>query len=562
MIDLFGNNDSPPLVSVRDYQEDAAQAMIRAWKDCRSTILQMATALGKTRTAARVIELRKDSGDSLFLVNRDQLLEQAVATFRQLLPGYGVGIEQADRYSQIGDNAPKVVVASKDTLYKPHRLERLGENRFATIIPDECHAVGRDVKSWVNILNYFGSAKVGGITATPERTDGMLIGEGCPFESVCFQMDIADGIAQGWITPVQPKYAYVEGYDISQVEAGDDLNQEQLDRVMSAEKPLVGVCQAAIDFSENGRKQTIIFCTSVAHAERVAEMLNRWNVRKGTGVATSVSCYDGSAEDRRQIFRLFRKGDIRYLTNFGIVGEGVDLPTAEVGILARATKVHRLYVQWVGRFIRPDENIVGLLNAAANAEERRAIIARSPKPAGVIVDLVGVTGQHKLVTVIDIFAPKDTPEPVKTRAKKLIEEGVVDDAQEALKEAQDEWDGMREEARQGVLVAAHLHVQDIDPYAVFDAKAMKKMSTKKVLPATEAQKAAMERDGFSKQMINTVGFAEARKLLDWITDRNSRGLSTIPQMRTLRRFGYDPAKMSKQLASELIENLRNNGWKR
>ena len=548
-------------VPARDYQVMAVDNAFDALLESNSTLIVMATALGKTRVAALFASRALPHGDILFLAHREELINQAVATFRELLPGVSIGVERAEDTTEHGDDAPRIVVASTPTLSEPERLAKFSRDRFRWIIIDEGHHFSTVNKSYVVIVDYFGMVKIIGLTATPRRGDRVSLGYS--FGSVCFRYGLLEGIDDGWLVPIVQKYVWVEDYDLSQVNAGEDLNQHQLDQVICKERPLVGICQAAVDYSNagGGKRQTMIFAPGVLAARRIAEMLNRWHAKNGSGMAAAVDCKATKAIERREINRLYKAREIRYLVNFGIFFEGYDSPETEVVVIARTTQLWNVYTQMIGRGMRPSSDIAHALNLAGSPEARKALIASSQKPCCTIVDLVGVTGKHKLISTPDIMDGR-APDQVVEKAKELIKSGEVDDVLQAMKRSKWIFDENQAKARAGVLVAAHLKSVDVDPRNVFDVKLMKKNSTKRTLPATEPQLKALARAGVSKAICQLVGFAEAKRLLDWITSRRELGLCSVKQMKILRQFGYDPTETSFQEASQIIGRLEANGWRR
>ena len=159
-------------------------------------------------------------------------------------------------------------------------------------------------------------------------------------------------------------------------------------------------------------------------------------------------------DERRQILEDFKAGRIQYLVNVGVLTEGYDDAGVEVVVMARPTKSRALYAQMAGRATRPaaeiaaklgqinDEVVVGSRSRTADvknstvglgpttttddaASKRRALIAASSKPECTILDFVGNSGRHKLVSSVDILGGKDIDEDeeeARRRAKKRCDE--------------------------------------------------------------------------------------------------------------------------------------------
>src|SRR5262249_37454191 len=142
---------------------------------------------------------------------------------------------------------------------------------------------------------------------------------------------------------------------------------------------------------------TLVFCASVGHARLMAEVLCRY--RRG-----SARALDGTShpEERRAVVGDFRAGRLQYLCNCGLFLEGFDAPAVAVVVMARPTKSLALYTQILGRGTRPLPGVVDPL-ALAPAAERRAAIAASAKPRMLVLDFVGNSGRHRIITAADLL---------------------------------------------------------------------------------------------------------------------------------------------------------------
>jgi hypothetical protein len=100
-------------------------------------------------------------------------------------------------------------------------------------------------------------------------------------------------------------------------------------------------------------------------------------------------------EERRETLRCFSRGEVQVLANCAVLTEGYDEPSVDLILIARPTKSRPLYVQMVGRGTR----------------------LYPGKPDLLVIDLVGSTTQHKLMTTATLFGV----EPGKLREKGVIE---------------------------------------------------------------------------------------------------------------------------------------------
>jgi superfamily II DNA or RNA helicase len=246
--------------------------------------------------------------------------------------------------------------------------------------------------SYQNLINYYRqnkNLKVLGVTATPDRTDEEALGQ--IFQTVAYDYEILDGITDGWLVPIEQQFVSIAGLDFSSVRTtAGDLNGADLNAVMEAESNMQGVAGASIEII--GNRRTIIFTASVKQAEVVCNILNRHRA----GMAEWV-CGLTNKDVRRETLARFESGATQVVCNCGVLTEGFDNPAVEVIVMARPTKSRSLYAQMAGRSTRP---LPGIVDGPETADERRVAIAQSDKKSCWIIDFVGNSGRHKLMSCI------------------------------------------------------------------------------------------------------------------------------------------------------------------
>ena len=91
---------------------------------------------------------------------------------------------------------------------------------------------------------------------------------------------------------------------------------------------------------------TLIFATSVEHAQTVAALLNR------TGIRSRAVSGQTETATRRRVVEEFRRGETKALVNYGVFREGFDAPKTRAIIVARPVYSPNLYFQMIGRGLR------------------------------------------------------------------------------------------------------------------------------------------------------------------------------------------------------------------
>lgn len=240
-----------------------------------------------------------------------------------------------------------VQVASVQTIIK--RLNYLTAVNWTpdVIIVDEAHHA--TAGSWRKIIEYFPEAKTLGVTATPIRSDGQGLGRQCGgmFDELVEGPTVAELIEAGFL--VKPRiFGPPEKLDLSDVKTKmGDYAKNDLSNLVDKPK-IIG---SAVDHYKKLCPGTpaVAFCVSVAHAEHVAQEFRNAGFR-----AYSV---DGSMEDemRKSILGGLETGTVQIVTSCDLISEGTDIPAIGCAILLRPTQSKGLYLQQVGRALRPCE---------------------------------------------------------------------------------------------------------------------------------------------------------------------------------------------------------------
>lgn len=394
----------------RLYQHEAIGAIEAALQAHRTTLLVMATGLGKTVVFSTWVAQRL--GRSLVIAHREELIDQAADKLRHFVGGENVAVEMGERYSPEDSLVkPRVVVASIQTLANPRRLARFRPEDFGQGVIDEAHHAL--AVSYGTAMEHFAANpefRWLGVTATPKRGDELALGQ--RFESVAFEYGIEQGIEDGYLVPVRQLPIDVHEIDFSAVRTtAGDLNEGDLDEIMREEEPLHAIVRPTV--REAGDLPTLVFAVSVAHAQDLADMLNRYKPNS----AVALSGKTDRAE-RKKAVEAYKAGDVQFLCNCGLFLEGFDAPTTAVVAMARPTKSLSLYVQVLGRGTRVLPGLVEDLDTPAG---RRAAIAASKKPCMLILDFVGNSGKHKIIRAQDVLGGK-YGQPVRDYARKTSEE--------------------------------------------------------------------------------------------------------------------------------------------
>jgi superfamily II DNA or RNA helicase len=550
--------------TLRDYQgwciggRDPHPGILPALAASKSTILVLATGLGKTVVLARVAS-EWNRGNVLCLAHRIELVDQMADTLKHEL-GYRPSVEQGPRGldPETMFAAGHVVVGSIQSMITENRLRKFRRHPFGLIVIDECHRATS--ASYVKLIDRYREidpeCRLLGVTATPNRTDGTALG--LVFDSVAYEMGIVDGIDAGWLVDIRQKFAVVEDLDLSKIpctknEFGEtDFKQADLEALLSQEGPLHSMSRPVLDCTKGG-EQAIVFAASVSHAHLWAAVLNHY--RPGCAAALDGTMLNTEGGQRQKIVRDFKAGNLQFLLNFNIATEGFDAPRTAFVVMGRPTKSLLVYQQMLGRCTRP---LPGVVDGVGTPEGRKDAIEASGKPFATVLDFVG-NSKHQVVTATDVLGGNYDVN-VRELADDIIGAKGNANVRDALNKARaamllEAEEERRRPIRQAVgSVEVGYHLRDVDPFGGATGGAAVKSVRR---GATDAQVAALVNLGVAHDAAYGFTKKQAGKVMDELRQRRC----TVRQARTLAKYGLDPADFNADQAHEQIQQIADAGWR-
>lgn len=319
-------------MNLRPYQQQAITDLRLAYRGgARAPLLVAATGAGKTIILAAITQAVAARGRRvLILVHRRELIRQASAKLTQAGVNHGIiaaGFAPSDH---------PVQVASVQTLAR--RLEHQHWQPDLIVIDEAHHAIAG---TWTNVISHWPDSLLLGVTATPIRQDGR--GLGAMFDRLVFGPSTAELVVTGHLTPVKI-YAPPQVADLTGIRtrAGDYANDQA-----AAAMTRPTVTGDAITHYQRiaASRPAIAFCCNVNHATTVSDAFN------AAGIASATLL--GNTTDRDALVARFAAGELQVLVTVDVVSEGFDCPGAAVAILLRPTQSEGLYLQQVGRVLRP-----------------------------------------------------------------------------------------------------------------------------------------------------------------------------------------------------------------
>ena len=329
-------------MELRPYQVQAVSNLRVAFRQGHhAALLVMPTGAGKTVVFTEIARSATKLGNSVFiLVHRRELVNQASDKLTK------AGVKHGIIAAGFKPSKHRVQVASVQTLAK--RLLTVPAEPDLIIIDEAHHAVAG---SWDKILAKFPSARVVGVTATPSRLDGR--GLGSHFSTLVSGPSVEQLTELGFLSQ-HKVFAPPVIADLSNVKtrAGDYAN-DQLSQAM--DRPTItGDAIGHYRRLADGLP-AIAFCCSIAHATSVCEAFN------AAGYRAKLVTGKMKIEERDEAISGLADGRTQVLCSVDVVSEGTDVPAVSAAILLRPTQSEALYLQQVGRILRPQPGKVAIV---------------------------------------------------------------------------------------------------------------------------------------------------------------------------------------------------------
>jgi superfamily II DNA or RNA helicase len=329
----------PPPPPPHQVQQEALAALAETRaRGNTAGLVVLATGLGKTWLSAfdtQYVQARR----VLFVAHRDEILDQALRTYRTIRPHAVLG-----KYTGT-EKVPEAdaVFASVQTLARQRHLDRFDEEHFDYVVVDEFHHAS--AKTYRRLLDHFKPKFLLGLTATPERMDGADLLTLCG-ENLVYRCDLAEGIRRGLLSPFD-YYGVPDEVDYDNIPwRSNRFDEEELTNAVATQSR----AENALDqLRRRGGRKTLAFCVSQRHAD----FMRRYCHNVGLRVA---AVHAGTTSDpRTHSLERLQVGELDVLFAVDMFNEGVDLPDVDTILMLRPTESPILWLQQFGRGLRRRE---------------------------------------------------------------------------------------------------------------------------------------------------------------------------------------------------------------
>lgn len=513
-------------MKLRPYQLEAKTAIQEQWANGnKKTLLVLPTGTGKTIVFSKLTEDCVRNGERvLILAHRGELLDQAADKLAQST-GLVCATEKAEDTSF--GSWYRVVVGSVQTLMREKRLKRFPKDHFDSIVVDEAHHCISD--SYQKVLQYFDSAKVLGVTATPDRGDMKNLGQ--YFESLAYEYTLPQAIKEGYLSQIKAQTIPLK-LDLSGVsQQAGDFKASELGTAL--DPYLYQIAEEMQKYCMD--RKTVVFLPLVKTSQKFRDILQS----KGFQAAE----VNGNSQDRSEVLADFDNGKYNVLCNSMLLTEGWDCPSVDCIVVLRPTKVRSLYSQMVGRGTRlyPDKDHLLLLDFLWHTERHELC-----HPAHLICE-----NEEVAKKMTENIEEAGCPVDIET-AEQQATEDVVAAREEALAKKLQEMRSRKRKLVDPLQFEMSIQAEDLSSYVPSFGWEMG--------PPSDKQVKTLEKLGIFPDQIESAG--KAAKLLDRLDKRRGEGLTTPKQIRFLEGRGFQHVgTWSFNHAKKLIDRIAANGWR-
>lgn len=340
-------SDQIPNFDLRPYpfQEEILDTLSaeREVQNKRKHLVVAATGTGKTMVAA--FDYRRWSGNDrpslLFIAHREEILRQALGTYRGVLRDQNFG----DVLVSGSDPEQQEHLFCSIQSYNSRKLWRVDPRKYDYIVIDEFHHAA--APSYRRLLEHVQPRVLLGLTATPERSDALDVLAWFDGESSA-EIRLPDAINRKLLSPFQ-YFGVADSADLSRLRwQRGGYRVEDLDNVFTGNDVRAGLVLKKLQeiVLDPRIARCLGFCVSVAHAEFMASFFNHHGI-------PSVSLSAQSSDDDRRSARdrLVRR-EVNVIFVVDLYNEGIDIPEVDTVLFLRPTESLTVYLQQLGRGLR------------------------------------------------------------------------------------------------------------------------------------------------------------------------------------------------------------------
>ena len=300
------------------------------------------TGSGKTIMLSAVAGslLAEPDAKACILAHRDELTGQNLSKFARVNPGVSTSVFDAKDKSWSG----RATFAMVQTLSRDNHLAAIPILDLL-VIDEAHHAASASYRRVIDrVLDKNPRAQIFGVTATPARSDGKGLRE--VFSNVADQITLGELIASGHLVPPRTFVIDVGAQEqLTRVRrTATDFDMTEVEAILNK----TPITDAVIRHwrEKAGDRKTIVFCSTVAHAECVRQAF------QDAGVSAEIVHGELSDTERKARLAEYESGAAQVVVNVAVLTEGYDFTPTSCVVLLRPSSHKSTLTQMIGRGLR------------------------------------------------------------------------------------------------------------------------------------------------------------------------------------------------------------------
>ena len=338
--ELLGKINTPK-ITPNKMQQEALNNLVHLRNSGKNkALLVSATGTGKTYLSAfDVLEFKPKR--LLFLVHRKNIAQKAMETFQSILDES----ISMNLYTSNNNTKAEYIFSTIQTFSREEHLTSFNPENFDYIIIDETHRAS--ASSYQKILNHFNPKFLLGMTATPERTDGLDVFALFDY-NIAYEIRLHDALAQEMLVPFH--YFGISDIEINGELVDENTTIQDLNRSDRVNHIIENIGKFGTD---DGIIRGLVFCSKNEESNFLS---NEFNQR---GYRTIALSGNSSEDERSRAIDLLETDDLEikldYIFSVDIFNEGIDIPRLNQVVMLRPTQSAIIFVQQLGRGLRKRE---------------------------------------------------------------------------------------------------------------------------------------------------------------------------------------------------------------
>lgn len=308
-------------------------------------LLIAATGTGKTVVAAldyrRLADAAPTRPTLLFVAHRREILHQSLRTYREVLGDANFGELYVDgKRPERWDH----VFASVQSL-SSYGIGNIPAGAYRVVVVDEFHHA--EAKTYRQILDHLNPRELLGLTATPERGDGLDVRSFFDGRTAA-ELRLWDALKADLLTPFH-YFAIADGMDLTRLDwKAGSYDTSELSNLFTGNDARARIVVKAVQdkVADLSTMKALAFCVSRDHARYMAEVFNR------AGIPAAAVLGDTVSGDRDAAVASLREGRLKALFTVDVFNEGVDVPSINTVLFLRPTESATVFLQQLGRGLR------------------------------------------------------------------------------------------------------------------------------------------------------------------------------------------------------------------